>query len=48
MKEEEDGSSYDLTDTVCPNCGVGYTFSNKKKELIDILLNDLVTLGIEC
>jgi len=47
MNAEEDGSDCDPIDTVCPNCGVGYTIS-KKKELIDILLNDLVIFGIEC
>lgn len=47
MNAEEDGSNCDPTDLVCPHCGVGYTVS-KKKELVDILLEDLLTFGIEC
>lgn len=47
MKEEKDGSNCDPTDFICPHCGMGNTVS-KKKELVDILLNDLVIFGIEC
>lgn len=47
MKEEENGSDYNRGNTVCPNCGVGIS-QFKKRELIDILLDDLVIFGIEC
>lgn len=47
MKGEENGSDYNCDNVVCPSCGMGYTIS-KKKELVDLMLNDLTIFGIEC